>query len=228
MATASRQALDWLVRHIRDHKLEIGDLLPSEIELTERLSIGRSSIREAFAVLRSFGIVRSKPGVGPILVADYRQLDLMSLFAHDHFELKEYEAFRQLRNSIELGSAELILRRITDEQTKELRRLTDEIALGRASKLSPLEFEIQFHELLAVIAGNRYGIALSLLYRPMFEYHTNHRLSLEDKQSMPPDVVATHTRIVDALENRSLDELIEALRGEWTESVFSHRESVEK
>ena len=228
MATASRQALDWVVRHIRDNKLEVGDLLPSEIELTERLSIGRSSIREAFAVLRSFGVVRSKPGVGPILIADYRQLDLMSLFAHDHFELEEYMAFRQLRNSIELGSAELILRRITEEQTKELRRLTDEIRLGKESKLAPMDFEIQFHELLAAIAGNRYAIALSLLYRPMFEYHTNHRLSLEDKQSMPPEIVATHERIVDALENRDLDELVQALRGEWTESVFMHRASVER
>lgn len=228
MATTARQALDWVVRYIRDHQLKVGERLPSEIELTERLSIGRSSIREAFAVLRSFGVVRSKPGVGPILIADYRQLDLMSLFAYDHFELEEYLAFRQLRNSIELGSAELILSRIDDEQTQELRRLTDEIALGKESKLTPMDFEIQFHERLAAIAGNRYGIALSLLYRPMFEYHINHRLSLEDKQRMPPDVVATHERIVDALENRDLDQLVQALRGEWTESISSHRASVEK
>ena len=83
-----------------------------------------------------------------------------------------------------------------------------------------MQFEIQFHEQLAAISGNRFSIALSLLYRPMFEYHTNHRLTLEDKNVMPPEVVATHDRIVKALEAKDLDELVLALRGEWTETML--------
>ena len=58
MATTSKDVLDWVSRYIRDHKLEIGDSLPNEIELTKRLEIGRSSVREAFAV---FASIRNLP-----------------------------------------------------------------------------------------------------------------------------------------------------------------------
>lgn len=228
MATTSRDALDWITRYIRDHKLQMGDPLPSEIEVTDRLEIGRSSVREAFAVLRAFGICRSKPGVGQILLTDSRQLDLMSLFAHDYFSLDEYLAFRQLRNFIELGSAELMMQRATPDQILKLRRLVEGISLGKASILTPLEFEIQFHEQLAMISGNRFSIALGLLYRPMFEYHTNHRLTSEDKNIMPKEVIATHERIVDALESENLEELKLALRGEWTEAMFFDDKSVNR
>lgn len=220
MTSTSREALDWIVRYVREHELSPGDALPNEIEVAEKLSIGRSSVREAFAVLRAFGVVRSKPGVGALLIGDYRRLDLMALFAHDHFELTDYRAFRQLRNFLELGSAEVILDRVRARDVRELRRLVDEIALGEDSSITPLEFEISFHGQLAQLTGNRFVVALSLLYRPMFEYHVSHRLPLEDQQVMPPEVVATHARIVDALEKRDQAALIEALRDEWTDNVM--------
>lgn len=216
MTTTSQEVLDWIVRYVRERRLSPGNLLPSEIEVAERLSLGRSSVREAFAVLRAFGVVRSKPGVGPLLISDYRRLDLMSLFAHDRFELSDYRAFRQLRNFLELGSAEVILERAKPGDVSRLRRLVDEISSG---KLSPLEFEIQFHEHIAGLTGNRFVMALSLLYRPLFEYHTRHRLTMEDQQAMPEWVIAQHRRVVEALEGKDQAALAEALRGEGTTAI---------
>ncbi len=70
------------------------------------------------------------------------------------------------------------------------------------------------------MSGNRFCVALSVLYRPMFEYHTNHRLTAEDKNIMPPEVVDNHERIVAALEKDNLEELVLALKGEWTEAMY--------
>ena len=49
---------------IKNNKLKPGDKLPPERELAERLSISRGSLREAFRVLESRGIIKSKPGGG--------------------------------------------------------------------------------------------------------------------------------------------------------------------
>ena len=214
MTITSREVLDWIVRLVREKRLSPGDVLPSEIETAEELGVGRSSVREAFAILRAFGVVRSKPGVGPLLIGDWRRLDLMTLFAHDRFELSDYRAFRQLRNFLELGSADVIMERAKAADISRLRRLVDEISRGEQSSISPLEFEVQFHEQLATLTGNRFVIALSLLYRPLFEYHTTHRLTWVDQQTMPASVVAGHRRVVKALETGDREALVEAMRGE--------------
>jgi len=49
---------------IKNNELKPGDKLPPERELAEKLSISRNSLREAFRVLESRGLIKSKPGGG--------------------------------------------------------------------------------------------------------------------------------------------------------------------
>jgi GntR family transcriptional repressor for pyruvate dehydrogenase complex len=49
---------------VKNKKLKPGDKLPPERELAEKLSISRNSLREAFRVLESRGLIKSKPGGG--------------------------------------------------------------------------------------------------------------------------------------------------------------------
>ena len=49
---------------IKNNELKPGDKLPPERELAEKFSISRGSLREAFRVLESRGIIKSKPGGG--------------------------------------------------------------------------------------------------------------------------------------------------------------------
>jgi GntR family transcriptional repressor for pyruvate dehydrogenase complex len=49
---------------IKSNELKPGDKLPPERELAEKLSISRGSLREAFRVLESKGLIKSKPSGG--------------------------------------------------------------------------------------------------------------------------------------------------------------------
>lgn len=49
---------------VKRSELKPGDKLPPERELAEKLSISRGSLREAFRVLESKGLIKSKPGGG--------------------------------------------------------------------------------------------------------------------------------------------------------------------
>ena len=52
------------MEQIKNNELKPGDKIPSERELAEELSISRGSLRQAFGVLESKGLIKSKPGGG--------------------------------------------------------------------------------------------------------------------------------------------------------------------
>lgn len=56
--------IEQIMELIKNNELKPGYKLPPERELAERLSISRGSLREAFRVLESRGIIKSKPGGG--------------------------------------------------------------------------------------------------------------------------------------------------------------------
>ena len=56
--------IEQIMNLIKNNKLKPGDKLPPERKLAEKLSISRGSLREAFRVLESRGLIKSKPGGG--------------------------------------------------------------------------------------------------------------------------------------------------------------------
>jgi GntR family transcriptional repressor for pyruvate dehydrogenase complex len=56
--------IEQIMNLIKNDKLKPGDKLPPERELAEKFSISRGSLREAFRVLESKGLIKSKPGGG--------------------------------------------------------------------------------------------------------------------------------------------------------------------
>jgi len=56
--------IEQIMNLIKNNELKPGDKLPPERELAEKLSISRGSLREAFRVLESRGLIKTKPGGG--------------------------------------------------------------------------------------------------------------------------------------------------------------------
>ena len=59
--------LDALTAFISDAQIEPGSKLPTERELTERLQVGRSTVREALKRWEALGIVETRKGSGTFL-----------------------------------------------------------------------------------------------------------------------------------------------------------------
>lgn len=62
---AFEDVLAQIERRIVEDGLTLGDRLPPERLLAERLGVGRSSVREALRVLETLGVVSSQAGRGP-------------------------------------------------------------------------------------------------------------------------------------------------------------------
>lgn len=72
MAPVSGPLFKQLARSIGDQidgdEIAIGDLLPTEAELSRRHGVSRHTVREALAELRARGLIESRQGIGSIVV----------------------------------------------------------------------------------------------------------------------------------------------------------------
>ncbi len=59
--STSQKVIDYLLSEIQNGNIQIGDKLPSERELSSRLQVSRSSVREAMAAFNIIGMVQVKP-----------------------------------------------------------------------------------------------------------------------------------------------------------------------
>ncbi len=98
---------------IADDRLKTGDKLPSERELSERLKVGRSSVREALRALELLGLIETRRGEGTFLrdFQNHQLIDLLGAFIlqdpkskADLIETKkwiEMQAMQKLSQNIE-------------------------------------------------------------------------------------------------------------------------------
>ena len=63
------QVVHELVRLIDEGALKAGDRLPTERELSERLAVSRSTVREAVQFLQALGVVEIRHGSGSFVAA---------------------------------------------------------------------------------------------------------------------------------------------------------------
>ncbi|NMD70737.1 FadR family transcriptional regulator [Bacillus sp. DNRA2] len=105
------------LRHMIDSdNLKPGDKIPSERELTERLNVGRSSVREALRSLELLGLIETKRGEGTFIrdFKGHRLVELLSTFILQDEEAKK--DVHELKYLIELDCLRLIVQRNNDEK----------------------------------------------------------------------------------------------------------------
>ena len=197
-----------------ERKLKPGDPLPSESQLSETMGVSRGSIREAMKVLSAFGVIEIRRGDGTYIAtsANPRLFDplVLSLLIHN----TDPEEFIQLRGLIELDVTRMIIRNASDEQIAELRAVHESLTNALQDETRDGdeldELDIQFHRVMARIAGNRLLENIYNFIIDLFAPTINARAG-----------AYTHTLIMEAIEKRdtSLAEISEREHiGAWRRS----------
>ena len=123
--------IEQIMELIKNNELKPGDKLPPERELAEKLSISRGSLRQAFRVLESKGLIKSKPGGGRfvreiknnthnntenIILSLEKSSILELLEAREMFEVKIAEITAQRAAPEDIESIEKALRKMNKEE----------------------------------------------------------------------------------------------------------------
>jgi GntR family transcriptional repressor for pyruvate dehydrogenase complex len=133
--------------------LKIGDRLASERESAEHFNISRGTLRDAFRVLESQGIIETIPGDGRYL---RKSLDEMERSEHPVIEDLKKAAMLDLietREIIETGMIGYVCERATDKDILRLEYLALQMNKGSTSTGEP-DADYYFHHALAECSKN--------------------------------------------------------------------------
>ena len=146
-------------------ELAVGEKLPSERDLCQKMGVSRPVISAGLIRLEKLGFVEIQPRRGAF-VCDYRRKGtvetLVAIMRYNGGAMRgnEVESLLQVRRSLECLCMTLVIQRCSDQELEALSPLLDRIgAAARPEKIAGAVYD--FHHELAVLSGN---MLLPLLY----------------------------------------------------------------
>jgi GntR family transcriptional regulator, transcriptional repressor for pyruvate dehydrogenase complex len=96
-----------------------GDKIPSERELSERLNVGRSSVREALRALELLGLIETRRGEGTF-IKDFQEHRLVELLGTFFLQNKKVnEDLAETKYFLEIDCLRLIISHSTDDELNQ-------------------------------------------------------------------------------------------------------------
>jgi GntR family transcriptional regulator, transcriptional repressor for pyruvate dehydrogenase complex len=161
-----------IIKDIKTQKLNSGDVLPSESELSRMHAVGRGSVREALHALEALGIVKKQAGIGTILEnfsleSIFNPADL--LFELDYNNLVQVLEFREIFEEIVVKMLPGRINEKDKENLEEILALT-KFYYDRKDTRKFAEFDYKFHQALVNSTHNIVIISIFNMIYPFLKY----------------------------------------------------------
>jgi GntR family transcriptional repressor for pyruvate dehydrogenase complex len=188
-----------LRRAIEQGRLQPGDQLPSERELSEQLSVSRSTVREAIQLLEALGVVEVRHGSGTFVRArpdaDTVRLEWREWTRHHSSRVHQ---LLEVRVGLEAFAAELAALRSTPAQLDQLESSLEEMANIVAAGDIPMlvQIDVGFHSNLYRATGNA---PLVELLDEIGRRLLRERAATWDRPGRPQRSLEQHRAIVEAI-----------------------------
>ena len=180
-----------------------GDKLPAEMDLCQRLGVGRGTIREAFRLLQARGYVEIKPGRGAFVAERLPGEDVGAVewLLQNELELRDAIDIRRAlepmaaRRMAEQGSGEDI------QSLEELHtRFMQAVQAGDAAQIGKLDEA--FHS--AIVEGSKNHLLIAINQQVNQGMKTFRAKTFQVPQNIR-NAVVPHTRIMQAIQTRDGD-----------------------
>lgn len=163
-------SIDKIIRQIRglitSGQLNPGDKLPSERKLSERLGVGRASVRDAIKKLEFYGILKTLPQSGTV-VAGMGITALEGLISDVlKIENSDFTSLIETRVMLETESAKLAAIRRTTEDIIDITKALNAYATKLSSGEQAVEEDLMFHLKIAEATKNTVLKSLMLIITP--------------------------------------------------------------
>lgn len=153
-----------IAEHIKQQiftgSLKPGEKLPSDKELCQLYSVGRSTIREAMSALKIMGLLESRQGEGSYVKIynseDVGMPDFSGFLLSDETILELMEA----RKSLELSNVELAASKRTDENLKKFQEILHQMEFNLINEDESEKADMLFHRTLAEATQNSIMVRL--------------------------------------------------------------------
>jgi GntR family transcriptional repressor for pyruvate dehydrogenase complex len=176
--------------------------LPSERVLTEQFGVSRGSIRDAFRMLETIGLIETRHGRGTFpreLTVDRLVAPLASMMTYQQ-DLQD--ELMDVRRMFEPAVARVAATRATDEDFAKLQQILDAQHRKLKKGQSAIVEDTAFHATLARSTRNRVVVSLMATLNDLLV--ESRKLTLKQK-GRPAKSVEGHEAVVAALRRRDAD-----------------------
>ncbi|SMO85488.1 DNA-binding transcriptional regulator, FadR family [Saccharicrinis carchari] len=151
-------------------KLNPGDTIPKEMELTQMLGVSRTVIRESLGRLKSLGLIESIKHKGTIIRSPNLLHQLKKSFIPNILDQATLKDVFEIRLVLEIGMGDLIFQRLKKEDIEELEEIVKAEPNTPEDIHFEIEHEIKFHGKLYEMSGNQTLMDFQSLLLPSFRY----------------------------------------------------------
>ena len=120
--TLTETTANKLIQLIKDRHLNPGDKLPTEVDLSQQLDVGRNTLREAQKILVSRNIITIRQGAGSFVSQNPGVVDDPLGFSLVHDQKRLAEDLLQVRIMLEPGIAALAAQNRTQDDLNRLKK----------------------------------------------------------------------------------------------------------
>jgi DNA-binding FadR family transcriptional regulator len=182
----------------------VGERIPPESELIERLQVGRGTVREAIKALAHIGLLEVRQGDGTYVKS---RSELAGALRRQMRTVTDLQV-QEVRRALEVEGARLAAKRRTDEDLRAMLGALDErdVAAHLAREVGHwdaswglpwVEADVRFHQ--AVVAAS-HNPMLTEMYLEMGEELSSLLMRLAEEESHEPFLVRGHRTLYDAVE----------------------------
>ncbi|MRR21512.1 FadR family transcriptional regulator [bacterium] len=190
-------------------ELKPGDSIPKETELASIMGVSRTVIRESLNRLKTIGLIESKKHKGTVV----KSPDLSAILGKsmiprilDHKTLMDVF---EIRLALEVGMADFIFARKTDQDIEELEDIVDIEPDHSDNILFDFDHELRFHGKLYQMTGNDTLEDFQKLLLPAFQHVYNSGLLILTGRRKK---YKSHRELVSLLKKGTPDEFREGMR----------------
>ena len=212
------QVIEQIQKNIMDGTFKKGDQLPSERELSEKMGVSRTSIREALRVLETMGVIESKQGEGNFICSNIEKSLLQPLSMMFKLNNGTWSDIYELRSVLEIECARLTALRATDLDCRELVSLVKKMekeTFGENRYEILVELDKKFHNLLSNMSKNYLIESLFITTSNLFEKFiedARYKIILFDSEQANKSLLIQHKKICESIIKKNQDMAVEAMR----------------
>ena len=212
------QVIEQIQNNIMEGLFKKGDKLPSERELSEKMGVSRTSIREALRVLETMGVVESRQGEGNFICSNIEKSLLQPLSMMFKLNNGSFSDIYELRSILEIECARLSAIRATDMDCRELLSVVEEMeqeTFGENRYEILVELDKKFHNTLSDISKNYLIESLFSTISNLFEKFiedARYKIILFDSEQANKSLLIQHKKICESIIKKNQDMAVEAMR----------------
>lgn len=196
--TIQSQVYEKMKNLIMEGAWKVGEKIPSEAALSQKLGVGRVSIRSALQSLQAQGYIETKRGEGSYV----KSLDLKEHIKHISpiLKLTKRDAINiiEYRQLVEPNMMNLVIENSTDKDIKRLEEIYNRMIKNSKDLKLFAKSDVDFHYHLAKMTNNDFILSIDLIIQDIFLKSMEANIKIMDKSYAEH----YHIKIIEAIKNK--------------------------